>query len=142
MKIGKDNDLSGAAKQTATDYKNPATYYPIETNGSVNYTATTTAGEKDIVVYLGSSTVSNNTKLANCISLKIDGAAQTIVDKTLYKAGFGTTYRLGNTAYMFQILGKYTLTAGQHTFTISSTNGSFNVGTICVFDHTGSTTTL
>ena len=143
MKVGKDNDLrSSGAKQTATDYMHPNTYYPISSGGSVSYTTTTTSGEKDIVVYLGSTTVSNNTKLASCISLKIDGNSQTIVDKTLYKAGFGTTQHLNNTAYMFQILGKYILSAGEHTFTIGCSSNTYNIGTICVFDHTGSTTTL
>ena len=97
--------------------------------------AETTAGEKDIVIYLGSSDSSDSTKLASCITLKIDGKEQTIVDKTLFKAGFGTTQQNRRTGYMFNLLGKYNLTAGNHTITISVKSGSFNLGTICVFDH-------
>ena len=135
-KVGTGNSLSSTgSKKTGTNFDNPDVYYQISTSGTVSYTATTTAGQKNIVVYLGSTNYSNQTKLADCISLKIDGTEQTIVDKTMFKAGFGTTNQNHRTAYMFQILGKYNLEAGSHTFTITSKNGSFNVATIAVFDY-------
>lgn len=137
QKIGKGTGLtSSASRKTASDYKNPDVYYPISSNGTVSYSTTTTAGEKNIVVYIGSTTVSNNTKLASVLSLKIDGNEQTIVDKTLYKAGFGTTAQTSRTAYMFQILGKYNLSAGSHTFVLTAKSSTtINVATICVFDY-------
>ena len=135
-KIGIGDGLtSTGSKKTGSNFDNPDVYYQINTNGTVSYTATTTAGDKNVVVYLGSTNYSNQTKLANVISLKIDDVEQTIVDKTLFKSGFGTTPQNNRTAYMFQILGKYNLSAGSHTFTITSKNGSFNVGTISVFDY-------
>ena len=36
---------------------------------------------------------------------------------------------------MFQILGKYNLTAGSHTFEISVNSGTFNIATIAIFDY-------
>ena len=137
MKVGKGNDLSSTgSKSTASDFKNPDIYYPISSGKEVSYTATLTAGEKDIIVYLGSTDSSKSTKLADGISLKIDGTAQTIVDKTLFLAGFGKTQQNSRTGYMFNILGKYTLTAGEHTITIAGKNSTtFNVATIGVFDH-------
>ena len=135
-KIGKGTDLtSTGTKNTKTDYSAPNTFYACSSGKETSYTATTTQGAKDIVVYLGSTDSSNTTKLASGISLKIDGTEKTIVDKTMFKAGFGTTAQTRRTAYMFQLLGKYDLSAGSHTFVISSKSGTFNVATICVFDH-------
>ena len=135
-KVGIGNGLSSdGSKKTANDYKNPDVYYQVGSGKKVSYTATTTAGDKNVVVYLGSTDSSNSTKLASCITLKIDGVEQTIVDKTLFLAGFGTTGQNSRTGYMFNILGKYTLTAASHTFEISVKSGTFFVGTIDVFDY-------
>ena len=135
-KIGRDTGLSSTgSKKGATDYTAPTSYYELSSGKEASLVAETTAGEKDIVIYLGSSDSSDSTKLASCITLKIDGKEQTIVDKTLFKAGFGTTQQNRRTGYMFNLLGKYNLTAGNHTITISVKSGSFNLGTICVFDH-------
>ena len=136
-KIGKGNDLTSTGnKSTSNDHTHPDTYYPISSGKEVSFKANVTAGEKDIVVYLGSQDSSDSTKLANAISLKIDGTEQTIVDKTLFKAGFGKTNQTNRTGYMFNLLGKYNLSAGEHTITISGKNSTtFNIGTICVFDH-------
>ena len=134
-KVGTGSSLSSTgSKRNGSNYDNPNIYYEISTNGTVSYNATTTEGQKNVVVYLGSTNYSNQSKLADVISLKIDGTEQTIADKSLYKAGFGTTPQNNRTAYMFQILGKYNLSAGSHTFTITSKSGSFNVATIAVFD--------
>ena len=135
-KVGKGSGLSSTgSKKTGSNYNDPDVYYQISTGGTVTFSTSTTAGEKNIVVYLGSTNYSNDTKLADVISLKIDGSTQTIVDKTLYKAGFGTTPQNSRTAYMFQILGKYNLSAANHSFVIESKSGSFNVATIAVFDY-------
>ena len=80
--------LSNGNKKTSTDYKDPATYYELNSKKQASLTTDLTAGEKDIVVYLGSTDSSDSTKLASCLTLKIDGEEKTIVDKTLFKAGF------------------------------------------------------
>ena len=129
------NLVSDGSKKTSTDFKDPASYYVLSKGKKASLTTDFTAGEKDVVIYLGSTDSSDSTKLADCLELKIDGAKQTIVDKTLFKAGFGTTGQNGRTGYMFNLLGKYSLEAGQHTITISVKSGSFNFAGISAFDH-------
>ena len=134
--VGKGDSLSSTGtKKTNTDYSHPATYYECNSGKQATLTADFTEGQKDIVVYLGSTDSSDSTKLASCITLKIDGVAQTIVDKTLFKAGFGSTQQNHRTGYMFNLLGKYELDEGQHQITVSVKSGTFNLGTIAVFDH-------
>ena len=136
-KIGKGNSLSsGGTKRTASDYANPDVYYEVPSGKSASYQVTTTAGDKNVVVYLGSTDSSKSTMLASCITLKIDGSQKTITDKSLFLAGFGRTSNAGSrTGYMFQILGKFNLTAASHTFEISIKSGTFNIATIAVFDY-------
>ena len=134
--VGKGDSLSSTGtKKTSTDFKNPATYYECGKGKQATLTAEFSEGEKDVVIYLGSTDSSDSTKLASCISLKIDGEEQTIVDKTLFKAGFGTTQQNSRTGYMFNLLGKYEFEEGQHQITVSVKSGTFNLGTIAVFDH-------
>lgn len=131
-----DQLTSDGTKKTTTDYTAPATYYQCGSGKKASMKATFTAGQKDVVVYLGSTDSSNSTKLANCITLKIDGSEKTIAStKTLYTAGFGTTGQNRRTGYMFNLLGKYDFSAGEHTVEISVKSGTFNIGTISVFDH-------
>ena len=136
-KIGIDTSLtSTGTKKTSTDYSNPAVYYETTSNKYVSYQVETTAGDKNVVIYLGSTDSSKSTKLASCITLKIDGSEKQIEDKTLFLAGFGKTSNAGDrTGYMFQVLGKYNLTASSHTFEISVKSGTFNIATIAVFDY-------
>ena len=135
--VGEGNALSSTgSKKTSTDYKNPATYYECSSGKEVVLTSNFTAGEKDIVVYLGGSDADQSKKFASCITLKIDGVEQTISNtKTLHQAGFGNTQQDSRIGYMFNILGKYNLAAGSHTITFSVKSGSFNVATLSVFDH-------
>ena len=135
--VGEGNALSSTgSKKTSTDYKNPATYYECSSGKEVVLTSNFTAGEKDIVVYLGGTDANQSTKFANCVTLKIDGVEQTISNtKTLHQAGFGNTQQDSRIGYMFNILGKYNLAAGSHTITFSVKSGSFNVATLSVFDH-------
>ena len=140
-KVGSGNGLSSTGtKKTVSDYTAPATYYELNSGKEASLITDLTVGEKDIVVYLGSTDSSDSTKLASGISLKIDGVEQTIVDKTYFKAGFGSTQQNHRTGYMFNLLGKYNLSAGQHTITITCKSGTFNVGTISVFDHIANST--
>ena len=133
--VGADLTSTGT-KSTNSDYSHPATYYACSSGKSVSYKTTFTAGKKDIVVYLGSTNSSNSTTLASCISLKIDGATKTIANtKTLFTAGFGQTQQNHRTGYMVNLLGQYDLTAGEHTIEIASTSGTFNFGSIGVFDY-------
>ena len=136
-KVASGNGLtSTGTKGTSSDYTAPATYYTCGSGKSVSMSATFTAGEKDVVLYMGSTDSSNSTKLSSCITLKIDGVEKTIANtKTLYTAGFGQTQQNHRTGYMFNLLGKYEFSNGSHTVEISFKSGSFNVGTIAVFDH-------
>ena len=139
-KIGKGNDLSSTGnKKTASDFKNPDIYYECGSGKEASFTADLTAGNKDIVVYLaytGSVQTSNTTKLSSSIKLKIDGAEKNMTNsKNLWTAGFGSTQQDSRIGYMFNLLGQYDLTAGSHTVTISVSSGTFNIATICVFDH-------
>ena len=140
-KIGEDSGLeSTVSKTTKTDYKSPASYYAVPANGTVSYKTTTTAGNKDIIVYMGySGSVSGNNnqpKLADTITLKIDGQAQTIASaKNLWTAGFGSTQQDNRIGYMFNILGNYAFTAAEHTVEIGVKSGTFNVASITIADH-------
>ena len=139
-KIGEDSGLeTTVSKTTKTDYKSPATYYAIPTNGSIKFKATTTAGKKDIIVYMGytgSVSTSTTTKLSAAIGLKIDDADQTIAStKNLWTAGFGKTRSNDRIGSMFNILGNYDFTAAEHTVEISVKTGTFNIASIVVADH-------
>ena len=141
-KIGMGNDLSfDSPAKTASDYKSPDTYYQVTSGKKISYTVTTTSGDKNVVVYLGSTDSSSSKMLSSCIALKIDNSSKNIADKTLLQAGFGTTSSnngseaRGKTGYMFHVLGKYNLTAGSHTFEISVSSGTFNIATIAIFDY-------
>ena len=140
-KIGEDSGLeSTVSKTTKTDYKSPASYYAVPANGTVSYKTTTTAGNKDIIVYMGySGSVSGNNnqpKLADTITLKIDGQEQTIASaKNLWTAGFGSTQQDNRIGYMFNVLGNYAFTAAEHTVEIGVKSGTFNVASITIADH-------
>ena len=139
-KIGEGDDLtSSVAKKTTTDFKAPATYYPVASNGTVSYKTTLTNGTKDVIVYMGyTGSVSNSTttKLSASITLKIDGVEQTITNsKNLWQAGFGSTQQDNRIGYMFNVLGNYNFTAGEHTVEIGVKSGTFNVATISIVDH-------
>ncbi len=139
-KIGEDSGLeTTVSKTTKTDYKSPATYYAIPNNGSIKFKTTTTAGKKDVIVYMGytgSVSTSTSTKLSAAISLKIDDAEQTIANtKNLWQAGFGSTQQDNRIGYMFNILGNYDFTAAEHTIEIGVKSGTFNIASIVVADH-------
>ena len=135
--VGSNDSLSSTGtKKTSSDYKNPAVYYELSSGKEASLSANFTAGEKDIVVYLGGSDASTSTKFANCITLEIDGVEQTVSNtKTLHTAGFGSTQQDSRIGYMFNILGQYNLTAGNHTVKFKVKSGTFNLATISVFDH-------
>ena len=139
-KIGEGDGLtSDGSKSTSSDFKAPATYYGIGSGKKVSFTTTTTAGQKDVIVYMGyTGSVSNNNnqdKLADSIILKIDGQEKTISStKNLWTAGFGATQQDSRIGYMFNILGNYEFTAGEHTVEIVSKKSTFNVGSVTVAD--------
>ena len=141
FEVSQDSDLTSAStKQTSSDFKAPASYYAVSNNGSVSYSVNTTAGSKDVIVYLGyTGTVSANdtsTKLSDYISLEIDGETKTLdTKKSLWTAGFGGTQQDNRIGYMFNILGNYNFTAGQHTVKVGvKKSGTFNIATIGVAD--------
>ena len=141
FEVSQDSDLTSAStKQTSSDFKAPASYYAVSNNGSVSYSVNTTAGSKDVIVYLGyTGTVNANdtsTKLSDYISLEIDGETKTLdTKKSLWTAGFGGTQQDNRIGYMFNILGNYNFTAGQHTVKVGvKKSGTFNIATIGVAD--------
>ena len=128
--------VKGGSKKTATDYTHPDTYYEIkgasqDVNFKYNLDETK---EVTVVAYLGSTDSSNSKKLADGIDLKIDGVSKTLTNtKTYYLAGFGSTQQAHRTGYMFNILGKYSLAAGEHTITLAGKNSDkFNIGGISI----------
>ena len=135
--VGKGDSLSSTGtKKTSSDYKNPDVYYEVGSGKEVSLTADLSAGEKDIVIYLGGTDADKSKKFNSTITLKIDGVEQTISNtKTMHEAGFGNTQQDSRIGYMFNILGKYNLAAGTHTITFAVTSGSYNVATLSVFDH-------
>ncbi len=140
FKIGEGDALTSAGnKSTDSDFKAPATYYALANGKKASFKATTTAGKKDVIVYMGytgSVSQSTTTKLSASITLKIDGTEQTISStKNLWTAGFGQTRSRDRYGYMFNILGNYELTAGEHTVEITSKSNTFNVGSITIADH-------
>ena len=140
FKVGEGDALtSDGTKSTSSDYKAPATYYALASGKKASFKATTTAGKKDVIVYMGyTDSVDQNTtkKLSASITLKIDGTEQTISStKNLWTAGFGQTRSRDRYGYMFNILGNYELTAGEHTVEITSNSNTFNVGSITIADH-------
>ena len=142
-KVGKGDALTSTGnKKTSSDFKHPAAYYECGSGKQVSFETELTAGKKDIVVYLaytGSVTTSTSTKLSASIKLLIDGSEQTMTNtKNLWTAGFGSTQQDSRIGYMFNLLGQYDFTAGSHTVAISVTSGTFNIATICVFDHVAS----
>ena len=139
-KVGYGDALaSTGTKSTASDYSAPSVYYVADAGKTVSYTASFTAGKKDIIIYLGSTDASTSTYLKNCITLKIDGESASIANtKTLHTAGFGSTQQNHRTGYMINMLGQYDLTAGNHTIEIgvkSSSSTTFNIASIGVFDY-------
>ena len=139
FKVGEGDLLtSDVVKSTSSDFKAPGTYYAMASGKKVSFKATTTAGKKDVIVYMGytgSVSQSTSTKLSASITLKIDGVEQTITNsKNLWTAGFGQTRSRDRYGYMFNILGNYDFTAAEHTVEISSKNGTFNVGSITIAD--------
>ena len=133
---GSNLATAGGTVKTANDYKHPDTYYQISgSSQNVNFKySLSEAKEVTVVAYLGSTDSSSSKKLADGIDLKIDGTSKTLTNtKTYYLAGFGSTKQNGRTGYMFNILGKYSLAAGEHTITLAGKNSDkFNIGGISV----------
>ncbi len=139
-KVGEDSGLEASVnKTTKTDYKSPASYYAVPANGNIKFKTTTTAGKKDVIIYMGytgSVSQSTSTKLSSAITLKIDGAEQTMANtKNLWQAGFGSTQQDNRIGYMFNILGNYDFTAAEHEIQIEVKSGTFNIASITVADH-------
>ena len=139
FKVSQDDLTSTVSKTTTSDFKSPATYYAVSNGKSVSYNVTTTAGNKDVIVYLGyTGSVSNgdtSSRLSSYLTLKIDGTEKTIAStRSLWTAGFGSTQQDSRIGYMFNILGNYAFSAGQHTVEVGVKSGTFNIATIGVAD--------
>lgn len=135
--VANGNNLTnnGGTKKTSSDFTNPDVYYEISGSSksvSFKYNATK-AGKYTVVAYLGCTDSSSSKKLASGIDLKIDNTSKSIVDRTYQLAGFGSTQQARRTGYMFNVLGEYDLTTGEHTITITGKNSDkFNIGSIAV----------
>ena len=146
-KIGSRSWLVSDGETDATgnnSFDAPEVYFPITTDESVSYEANFTSGEKDIVVYLGSTEASDNIKLADCLELRIDDEEMELASKkSMHEAGFGKTQQNSRTGYMFNLLGKYELDAGLHKIQVVCRREglTFNVASIGVFDHVEATET-
>ena len=133
--IGKGDSLeSSGTRKTDNSYNAPAVYYQTAVDESTIFNVNTTAGKKDVIVYMGTTDSSQTDKLASKIDLYIDGVQQSIIDRTMHRCGFGETAQNHRTGYMFNILGNYDLSAGGHSFEIYVNNGTFNIATIAVVD--------
>ena len=134
-KIGEGDGLTtDGTKKTASDYKEPASYCALASGKKASFQTTTEAGKKNVILYLGytgSITTGTTTKLADSLTLKIDNEEKAITNtKSLWQAGFGSTQQDSRIGYMFNILGEYDFTAGQHTVEIVSKSSTFNVASI------------
>ena len=139
FKVSQDDLTSTVSKTTTSDFKAPASYYAVSNGKSVTYNVTTTAGSKDVIVYLGyTGSVSQNdtsSRLSSYLTLTIDGEAKTISStRSLWTAGFGSTQQDTRLGYMFNILGNYNFSAGQHTVEVGVKSGTFNIATVGVAD--------
>ena len=134
-KIGEGDGLTtDGTKKTSTNYKEPASYCALANGKKASFQTTTEAGKKNVILYLGYTgtiSTSTKTKLADSLTLKIDGEEKAIQNtKNLWEAGFGSTQQDGRIGYMFNNLGEYDFTAGQHTVEIVSKDSTFNVASI------------
>ena len=139
FKVSQDDLTSTVSKTTTSDFKAPASYYAVSNGKSVTYNVTTTAGSKDVIVYLGyTGSVSQNdtsSRLSSYLTLTIDGEVKTISStRSLWTAGFGSTQQDTRLGYMFNILGNYNFSAGQHTVEVGVKSGTFNIATVGVAD--------
>ena len=143
-KIGSRSWLVSDGEADASGSNNfdaPEVYFPITTDESVSYEANFTDGEKDIVVYLGSTEASSSIKLSECLELRVDDEEVELESKkSMHEAGFGKTAQNSRTGYMFNLLGKYELGAGIHKIQVVCRREglTFNVASIGVFNHVDS----
>lgn len=112
--------LSSTSLSSASDYKNPEKYAAISSGKSVKASMTTEAKKYALVIYVGNSSNSTSKNITNGLSVTVNGQAITVPSINHQKAGFGNP---GNrTAYMFQVIGEITATAGNTEITVSGKN--------------------
>jgi len=116
----------------------PDYYFKLKSSSeSVSYTFTASKQYRgQVVAYLGNEDHSSSKKIGDAITCKLDSTSLTIKDQTYAQANLGNCS--GRMNYYPVILGEIDISAGKHTITITGTNNSMNIGTLCIFDTDGS----
>ena len=133
-------DADGVAITTDSSERNhPDNYFVLDSEDkSLSLTfESSTAFTGQVVAYLGNPDASTSKKIADAISVEIDGDNMPVRDVTYKDARMGkcTVNGSSRTNYFPVILGTYDLAKGGHTITLKGTSNSMNVGGIYIFDN-------
>jgi len=117
-----------------SERNHPDYYFTLDSDTkSVSYSFTSSREYKGLVIaYLGNKEHSDRKKIADAISCIFDSTSLIINDQTYAEAGMGNCK--GRMNYNPVILGEIDISKGDHTITITGTNNTMNIGTICIFD--------
>lgn len=130
-------DLSGTsatytARSNITDRKEPLYYAKMSNGATASYTFTTTSsGTAKIYGYLGHNDYSSSKNVSSSLGLSVDGANVSIPSTSFQTAGMGNISNRTN--YYFVYLGEKTLSAGNHTVTLSGKANDMKLGALSVF---------
>ena len=122
-------EAEGAEMQTVTTQAHPKKYYTLAADASVSaqfdphYTA-----EAKLVAYLGSTTNSSSLKIADSISVTLDGNDVEIDDISFADCGFGQGD--GRTYYSAVMLATVDIIAGATDVVITGKANNLNIGAI------------
>ena len=122
-------EAEGAEMQTVTTQAHPKKYYTLAADASVSaqfdphYTA-----EAKLVAYLGSTTNSSSLKIADSISVTLDGNEVEIDDISFADCGFGQGD--GRTYYSAVMLATVDIIAGATDVVITGKANNLNIGAI------------
>ena len=122
-------EAEGAEMKTVTNQAHPKKYYTLAQDASVSaqfdphYTA-----EAKLVAYLGSTTNSSSLKIADSISVTLDGNEVEIDDISFADCGFGQGD--GRTYYSAVMLATVDIIAGATDVVITGKANNLNIGAI------------
>ena len=140
--VGPAEYLTAEGVEITTDSSernNPDNYFILDSEEkSVSLTFDVSeAFTGQVVAYLGNPDASTSKKIADAVSVTIDGDNMPIRDVTYKDARMGkcTVNGSSRTNYFPVILGTYDLTKAEHTITLKGTSNSMNVGGIYIFDN-------
>ena len=123
----------------SSERNNPDNYFVLDSEDK-SVSLTFDASEDftgQVVAYLGNPDASTSKKIADAISVTIDGDNMPIRDVTYKDARMGkcTVNGSSRTNYFPVILGTYDLTKGNHTITMTGSSNTMNLGGIYIFDN-------